>query len=210
MAWVRVGVLAAGLLAVAAPASLAQDPDAAKCRDAEFDSHSATLGDTAAFGGASLKKTSLRSGSEGNCRVVTFFRVAAKLPQGSSAREYRDKAGPPFFVARYVGDDRKAPFKAQWTDDRRCPALVPALEKLEPILAPKLTGDGPYRGMMGSAANYAVYRLWLSGPAYPQRDEDYTHNLNVESGGNTAFAKWLDEAFAALAPCWAVDAPVIE
>jgi hypothetical protein len=205
MAWVRVAVLAA-VLGMAAPAAFAQD--AAKCRDAEFDSHSATLGDVAALGGASFKKTSMRSGSEGNCRVVAFFRVAAKAP-GPRA-QYRDKTAPPFFAARYVGDDRKAPYKVQWTDEIRCPALVPALDKLEPILAPKLTGDGPYRDTLGSNAGEAVYRLWLSGPAWPQREEDYTLSLNVESGGNTALAKWLDETFTALAPCWAAEAPPIE
>jgi hypothetical protein len=206
MAWVRVAMLA-GLVAMAAPA-FAQDPDAAKCRDAEFDSHSATLGDNAALGGASFKKTSVRSGSEGNCRVVSFFRVGAK-PPGPRA-QYRDKTAPPFFAARYVGDDRKAPYKVQWTDEKRCPALVQALQKLEPILAPKLTGDGPYRDMLGSAAGQAVYRAWLSGPVYPQRDEDYTLSVNVESGSNTVFAKWLDETFATLAPCWAADVPVVE
>jgi hypothetical protein len=98
----------------------------------------------------------------------------------------------------------------RWTDDKRCPALGPALAKLEPILAPKLTGEGPYRGMTSSNAGEAVYRLWLSGPVWPQRDEDYTLSLNVESGGNSAFSKWLDETFAALAPCWAAEAPVVE
>jgi hypothetical protein len=203
MAWIRIAVLVAAL-GLPAPASFAQD---AKCRDAEFDSHSAALGEVAALGGASFKRSAARS-AEGNCRVVSFFRVQPTAP-GPRA-EYRNRTAPPFLAARYVGDDRKAPFKVQWTDEKRCPALVSALQKLEPVLEPKIIGDGPYRGMMASANSDAVYRLWLSGPAWPQRDEDYTLSMNVESGPNTALAKWLDETSAALAPCWAADPPVVE
>jgi hypothetical protein len=201
---VRVAAVA-GLAALMAPAALAQD---SRCRDAEFDSHTATLGDFAPMGGASFKKDYVRPGAEGNCRAITFYRVAAKT-SGPRA-EFRDKTAPPFFAARYVGDDRKAPYKVQWTDEKRCPALVPALEKLEPIIAPKLTGDGPYRGTMTFNAGEAVYRLWLSGPSWPQREEDYTLSVNVESGGRTPLANWLDETVTALAPCWAAEAPVVE
>lgn len=208
----------AALLAAAAwlsPAALAQSDR--KCADAEFDSHSVPLGEIGPFAGASFKAGFAYKPGGPNCLIIAFYRVEAKPPEAKTQAErrriqqkYSTKTAPPFFAARYVDDKRKAPFKEQWTDQTRCPALVPALEKLEPILAPKLTGDGPYRDMSTYVTDLPAVRFWLAGQVYPQTKSDYTMDLTLDGGAGGPFGAWLDETFKALDACWSADVPVIE
>lgn len=213
MGWDRIAVMLAAA-ALLAPVAMAQADR--KCADAEFDSHSVALDDVGPFAGASIKSTFAR-GPNAACRVIAFYRLEAKAPEAKTnaerrriAQEYSAKTAPPFFAARYVDDKRNAPFKEQWTDQTRCPALVPALEKLEPILAPKLTGNGPYRDMSTGASDPAMVRFWLAGQVYPQTNADYTMDLTLDGGNGDPFGAWLNETFKALDACWSADLPVIE
>ena len=210
--------LAAAMLmagALFAPAAMAQSDR--KCADAEFDSHSVPLDDTGPFAGASVKATFARLPSGANCRVISFYRLEAKAPEAKTnaerrkiQQEYATKKAPPYFAARYVDDKRGAPFKEQWTDQDRCPALVTALEKLEPILAPRLTGDGPYRDMSTSITDQPNMRFWLAGQIYPHTNADYTMDLTLDGGAGGPFGVWLNDTFKALDACWSPDPPVIE
>lgn len=200
--------------ALLAPVAMAQSDR--KCADAEFDSHSVALDEVGPFAGASFKATFARSGGA-NCRVITFYRLEAKPPAATSKaaqrklrQEYAGKTAPPFFAARYVDDKRSALFSERWTDQDRCTALVPTLEKLEPILAPKLTGDGPYRDMSSGPADQPIVRFWLAGQVYPQTDPDHTLDLTLDGGDAGAYGKWLDEMFKSLDACWSADLPVIK
>lgn len=213
MVWGRIAAMLAAA-ALFAPVAMAQSDR--KCADAEFDSHSVPLGEVGPFAGASAKVTFKRTPVP-DCRVISFYRVEAKAPEAKTnaerrriQQEYSTKTAPPFFAARYVDDKRAAPFKEQWTDQTRCPALVPALEKLEPILAPKLTGDGPYRDMSTSASDFINMRFWLAGQIYPQTNPDYTMDLTLDGGAGGPFGVWLEETFKALDSCWSAEPPVIE
>ncbi len=208
---------AAILMAVAlfAPIATAQ-PESRKCADAEFDSHSVPLDEVGPFAGASVKSTFARSGGAA-CRVIAFYRLEAKPPAATTQaaqrklrQEYAGKTAPPFFAARYVDDKRSAPFAERWTDQDRCPALVPALEKLEPILAPKLTGVGPYRDMSTSITDQPIKRFWLAGQIYPHTNPDYTMDLTLDGGAFGPFGDWLGETLTALDACWSPDPPVIK
>ena len=218
MVWGRIAAMlaAAALFAPVALAPSAMAQGDRKCADAEFDSHSVPLDDVGPFAGASFKATFAKAGSA-SCRVINFYRLEAKAPEGKTNAErrkiqqdYAAKTAAPFFAARYVDDKRTAPFKQQWTDQARCPALVPALEKLEPILAPKLTGEGPYRDLSTGAGNLPNMRFWLAGQIYPHTNADYTMDLTLDGGAGGPFGAWLDETFKALEACWSADAPVIE
>lgn len=209
--------IAAMLLAAALVAPVAMAQSDRKCADAEFDSHSVPLDGVGPFAGASTSAGFARAAGGPNCRVITFYRLEAKVPGLSTPasirkarREYAGKTAPPFFAARYTDDKRNAPFKEQWTDQNRCPALVPALEKLEPTLAPKLTGDGPYRDMSTSITDLPNMRFWLAGQIYPQTNPDYTMDLTLDGGAGGPFGVWLNDTFKALDACWSPDPPVIE
>ena len=198
-----------------APTALAQSDR--KCSDAEFDSHSVPLDDIGPFAGASFKSTFVRASNGPNCRVIAFYRLEAKIPGlttpasiRKARREYAGKSAPPFFAARYVDDKRNAPFATRWTDQDRCPALVPALQKLEPLLAPRLTGDGPYRDMSTGTTDLPIVRFWLAGQIYPQTNPDYTMDLTIDGGADAPFGVWLDETFTALDACWSPEPPVIK
>lgn len=214
MAWCRIAAMLTAV-ALLVPVAMAQ-PESRKCADAEFDSHSVPLDDVGPFAGASLKATFARS-SGTNCRVIAFYRLEAKLPAATAQaaqrklrQEYAGKTAPPFVAARYVDDKRSAPFREQWTDQERCPALIPALEKLEPILAPKLTGDGPYRNMSTGITDQPNMRFWLAGQIYPQTNADYTMDLTLDGDAGGPFGTWLTETFKALEACWSPDIPVIK
>ncbi len=209
--------LAAAMLmagALFAPVAMAQSDR--KCADAEFDSHSVPLDEVGPFAGASSKATFARAPAAA-CRIISFYRLEAKPPEGKTnaerrkiQQEYATKTAPPFFAARYVDDKRSAPFKEMWTDQDRCPALVSALEKLEPIIAPKLTGDGPYRDLSTSPSDPTNMRFWLAGQVYPQINADYTMDLTLDGGAGGPFGAWLNETFKALDAGWSPDTPVIE
>lgn len=209
--------LAAFLIAatLVAPIAHAQRADTRKCADAEFDARSVALDDLGPFAGASYKSDVARSNSPA-CRVVTFYRLTPKLPEGATGAERRrilaehsDKTAPPVFAARYIDDSRNASYQERWTDQRRCPALVSRIANLEPILAPKLTGDGPYRDVTTTSTHQPTIRFWMAGPVWPQRDEGYTLDIGMEGGGTAEFGKWLDETFKALDSCWSADPPVL-
>lgn len=213
MGWSRIAAMLAAA-ALLAPVALAQGDR--KCADAEFDSHSVPLDEIGPFAGASFKATFARS-SAINCKVIAFYRLEAKPPEAKTQgerrkiqQEYSQKTAPPFFAARYVDDKRGAAFAERWTDQSRCPALVPALEKLEPILAPKLTGDGPYRDLSASISDLPNMRFWLAGQVYPQTNVDYTMDLTLDGGAGGPFGVWLNETFKALDACWSPDPPVVE
>jgi len=210
-------LVAAMLMAGALFAPVAMAQSDRKCADAEFDSHSVPLDDAGPFAGASFKATFARSASGANCRVISFYRLEAKPPEAKTnaerrkiQQEYATQTAPPYFAARYVDGKRATPFKEQWTDQDRCPALVNALEKLEPILAPRLTGDGPYRDMSTSITDQPNMRFWLAGQIYPHTNADYTMDLTLDGGAGGPFGVWLNETFKALDACWSPDPPVIE
>lgn len=214
MVWGRIAAMLAATVLLA-PVAMAQGDR--KCADAEFDSHSVPLGEAGPFAGASFKATFARSPSGANCKIITFYRLEAKTPdaktQGDRRRiqkEYATKTAPPFFAARYVDDKRSTSFKEQWTDQERCPALVSALETLEPIIAPKLVGDGPYRDMSTSTTDLPTIRFWLAGQVYPQTNADYTMDMTLDGAAGGPFGAWLNDTFKALEACWSADAPVIE
>ncbi len=213
MVWGRIAAMLTAA-ALFAPVAMAQADR--KCADAEFDSHSVALDDVGPFAGAS-KKLSFARAPNAACRVITFYRVEARAPEAKANAERRGieqedsaKTASPFFAARYVDDKRNAPFKEQWTDQTRCPALVPALEKLEPVLAPKLTGNGPYRNMSTGASDPVMVRFWLAGQVYPQTNADYTMDLTLDGGNGDPSGVWLNETFKALDACWSPDPPVIK
>lgn len=213
MVWGRIAAMLAATVLLA-PVAMAQGDR--KCADAEFDSHSVPLGEAGPFAGASAKAAFARSSTPA-CRIISFYRVEAKAPEAKSnadrrriQQEYSIRTAPPFFAARYVDDKRAAPFKEQRTDQTRCPALVPALEKLEPVLAPKLTGDGPYRDLSTSSPDPTNIRFWLAGQVYPQTNADYTMDMTLDGAAGGPFGAWLNDTFKALEACWSADAPVIE
>lgn len=214
MAWSRIAAMLAATTLLA-PVAMAQSDR--KCADAEFDSHSVALDEVGPFAGASFKATFAYKPAGPNCLIIAFYRMEAKAPEAKTQgdrrriqKEYATKTAPPFFAARYVDDKRKAPFNEQWTDQTRCPALVPALEKLEPILAPKLTGDGPFRDTSTGKTDLPTVRFWLAGQIYPQTNVDYTMDLTLDGGAGGPFGAWLGETFKALDACWSPEPPVIK
>lgn len=213
MGWGRIAAMLAAATLLA-PVAMAQGDR--KCADAEFDSHSVPLDEVGPFAGASFKTNFMKAGGV-SCRVISFYRLETRPPEAKTnaerrkiQQEYAAKTAQPLFAARYVDDKRTALFKEQWTDQKRCPALVPALEKLEPILAPKLTGEGPYRDLSSGAGNLPNMRFWLAGQIYPHTNADYTMDLTLDGGAGGPFGAWLEETFKALDACWNAEAPVIE
>ncbi|OYX51628.1 MAG: hypothetical protein B7Y90_01175 [Alphaproteobacteria bacterium 32-64-14] len=200
---------------VMAPAAFAQDGDLRKCANTEFGARSEALGEFGPFAGASFKAEPYHSVKGPKCRVITFYRVPAQIPGATTpaqfrklAKDYAGKSAPSFFAARYVDDSKAASYQQRWTDQTRCPALVSALEKLEPVLAPKLTGDGPYRDIVSGSDELPVIRFWMTTQVYPQTDPNYTQNYSLDGGNGSAFGVWLDETFKALETCWSADKPV--
>ncbi len=218
MNWTRIAAMLAALVAFT-PAMPLQgaiaQPDPRKCANTEFAARSQPLGEFGPFAGASFKAEDYHDVDGPRCRIITFYRVPPKVPGATGAeirRNLKDLAGKgsaPVFVARYVDDSRAAAFVSRWTDQAKCPALVPALDKLEPILAPKVIGDGPYRGMEVSGDDGPNVRFWMNGQVYPQPNADYTLNYALDGAHGSAFGQWLDETFKELDGCWSTDAPVI-
>jgi hypothetical protein len=214
-ALVRTGLIAVmvATAALAAPAALAQD-DSRKCANTEFTARSVALGEQGPFSGVRYEAGFVRSASGPNCRILTFYRLPPNVLAGKTAAERRklsdelqNSTVEPTFAARYVDDKRGAAWQERWTDQARCPALVPQLAKLEPILAPKITGPGAHPDFMSGPTEQPTIRFWLAGPVYGQHDPDYTMSVAVEGGRNEAFGQWLDETFKALDSCWSADKP---
>lgn len=217
MRWARllVIVIAAAFLA---PAALAQG-DPARCTEAVAVARSEKLDGLPPVAGAVHAPGFFYSVAGPNCRIISFYRMPANPTHPSTPEElrklrrdppYEGKTAAPFFVARYVDDYGAASYSARWTDQTRCPALLHALASLEPILAPKLIGDGPYRyGSMMSVTDQPVVRLWMSGPVWPYDDPDFRLDYVLEGGSNEPFGNWLFDTFNALAPCWSNEPPVL-
>jgi hypothetical protein len=202
--------------ACVAPAALAQD-ESRKCANTEFTARSETLDEFGPFAGASFKAEAYHRISGPACRIITFYRIPENIPGAATPAqirrvygEYVNKTAPPFFIARYVDDSRAANYQPRWTDQTKCPALLTALEKLEPVLAPNITGAGPYRGIQPSGTiDEPIIRLWMTTQVWPQIDPDYTQNYALDGGNRGAFGQWLDETFKALDSCWSPDKPAI-
>ncbi len=198
-----------------APAAMAQG-DARKCANTEFGARSEALGEFGPFAGASLKADAYHRVSGPKCRIITFYRIPAQIPGATTPaqirraqQEYGNKTAAPIFAARYIDDSRTANYQPRWTDQAKCPALLTVLEKLEPVLAPKITGDGPYRDIHGSGSDAPIIRLWMTGQVWPQTDPDYTQNYTIDGGHGGPFGQWLDETFKALDGCWSADKPAV-
>lgn len=208
-----VAMLAAA--ACLAPAALAQ-ADPRKCSNTEFGARSEALGEFGPFAGASFKAEPYHRISGPACRIITFYRIPAAIPGATTPAqirraqaEYAGKSAPAFFAARYVDDSRAASYQPRWTDEAKCPALLTALEKLEPVLAPKITSDGPYRDIHAGEDDAPIIRLWMASQVWPQSDPNYTQNYALDGGNTGAFGQWLDETFKALEGCWSADKPAI-
>jgi len=204
--------------ALLVPAASAQG-DSAKCSEAVAASRAAEFDKLRPFAGAVHAPGFAYSLEGPNCRVISFYRMPANPTAPSTPEEFRKlrrempfvgQTAPPFFAARYVDDSKAARYVARWTDQTRCPALMPALEKLEPILAPKLVGDGPYRyGSITSTTDRPVIRFWMSDRVYPQNEPDFRLDYILEGGSSAPFGHWLFDTFNALSPCWSEDPPVM-
>lgn len=208
-----VAMLAAA--ACLAPAALAQ-ADPRKCSNTEFGARSEALGEFGPFAGASFKAEPYHRISGPACRIITFYRIPAAIPGATTPAqirraqaEYAGKTAAPFFAARYVDDSRAASYQPRWTDEAKCPALLTALDKLEPVLAPKITSDGPYRDIHAGEDDAPIIRLWMASQVWPQSDPNYTQNYALDGGNTGAFGQWLDETFKALEGCWSADKPAI-
>jgi hypothetical protein len=213
----RTALIAAAL--AAGPAGFAQTPERAwdpgKCEEAKKQAHTQKLDGVEPFGGASFTATMHRFIPDGNCLAISFYRLAAKLPPTSTERELRQRqaefkgrTAPTTFAARYIGDDENAYFRPLWTDQARCSALIPVIENLEKIATPKVTGDGPYRGVATYTTDSPIYELWLQGMVYPQENSGYTMKVTTTSTGKTtALSSWFEETLVALKPCWSGDEP---
>jgi hypothetical protein len=200
--------------ALFAPVALAQG-DPRKCSNTEFGARSEALGEFGPFAGASFKAEPYHRVSGPKCRIITFYRIPAKIPGATTPAqirkaqaEYAGKTAPAFFAARYVDDSKAASYQQRWTDQTQCPALLAVLEKLEPVLAPKITSDGPYRDIHGGGEDAPIIRLWMATQVWPQTNPDYTQNYALDGGNSGAFGLWLDETFKALDGCWSADKPV--
>lgn len=200
-------------LALAAPVAAAQD-NATKCNDADTAARSAPLDGLTPFAGISDKPGFVRVIDGPNCQIVTFYRLPANPSKAHAPadirkvrQEYGGEVATPFFAARYVDDTGTPAYNARWTDQHRCPALVSALERLEPILAPKITGNGPQRYASMGTSDRPIIDFWMTGQVYPQTDPDFTLNYSLSGGSETAFGKWLNETTKALKPCWSDEAP---
>lgn len=198
-----------------APAALAQ-ADPRKCSNTEFGARSEALGEFGPFAGASLKAEPYHRISGPACRIITFYRIPAAIPGATTPAqirraqaEYANKTAPAFFAARYVDDSRSASYQPRWTDEAKCPALRTALERLEPVLAPKITSDGPYRDIHAGEDDAPIIRLWIASQVWPQSDPNYTQNYTLDGGNTGAFGQWLEETFKALEGCWSADRPAI-
>lgn len=205
-------LIAAGSLA---PVAAAQ-PDPRKCANTEFEARSQPLGEFGPFAGASLKAEDYHDVDGPRCRIITFYRVPAPIPGATTPsqirrvqKDYVDKTAAPFVAARYVDDSRSASFQPRWADQASCPALVTALEKLEPILAPNIVGDGPYRYTEVEGGDGPNIRFWMNGQVYGQRNADFTQNYALDGANGSAFDGWLNETFKALEGCWKAEAPKI-
>lgn len=219
MNWTRSAVLLAAFMAFAPAATLQQasaQPDPRKCANTEFAARSEPLGEFGPFAGASFKAEDYHDVDGPRCRIITFYRVAAPIPGATTPsqmrrvqKDYIDKTAAPFLAARYIDDSRGANFKPRWADQTTCPALVTALEKLEPILAPKIVGEGPYRYLDVAGGDGPNIRFWMNGQVYGQRNADFTLNYALDGAHGSVFGGWLDETFAALDGCWGAEAPKI-
>lgn len=216
MIWSRMAALVGALVAFAPTPEATAQGDLRKCANTEFAARTVPLGDYGPFAGASLKAEDYHDVKGPRCRVITFYRVPAAIPGATTPsqirrvmKDYVGKSATPFLAARYVDDNRAANYVERWTDQAACPALIPALETLEPILAPKITGDGPYRGLDVAGPEGPNVRLWMAGQVYPQANADFTLNYSLDGGHGTALGAWLDETLAALDACWKTEAPSI-
>lgn len=219
MNWTRTAALMAALVAFAPAVPLQQaaaQPDPRKCANTEFAARSEPLGEFGPFAGASFKAEDYHDVDGPRCRIITFYRVAAPIPGATTPAQmrrvgpqYAGKTAPPFLAARYIDDSRGASYQPRWAAQASCPALVTALEKLEPILAPKIVGEGPYRWMDAAGGDGPNIRFWMNGQVYGQRNADFTLNYALDGGHGSSFGGWLDETFKALEGCWSAQAPVI-
>lgn len=217
MGWPRLLAIAL-VTALATPVSLAQgNPE--KCAEAVAASRTEKLDGLLPIAGAVHAPGFVVAVDGPNCRVISIYRMPANPNPPSSPEDarklrrgmpYEGKTAAPFLVARYAHDHGATPYVARWTDQTRCPALLPAIEKLEPILAPKLLGDGPYRyGSMTSLTDQPVIRFWMSGAVWPHDDMDFQLDYALEGGSSAPFGKWLFETFNVLASCWSDKPPVL-
>ena len=217
MRWARLLVIAVAAILLA-PVSMAQG-DPKKCTEAVAVARAEKLDGLLPVAGAVHAPGFVYKVDGPNCRVISIYRMPANPTHPSTPedlrklrreRPYAGKTAAPFMVARYVDDHAQRPYSARWTDQARCPALLPAIENLEPILAPKLLGDGPYRyGSYSSATDQPVIRFWMSGAVWPQDDAEFRLDYMLDGGSSASFGKWLFATFDALAPCWSDELPVL-
>ena len=217
MGWPRLLAIAFAT-ALFAPAGFAQG-NPAKCAEAVAASRAEQFDGLLPVAGAVHAPGFAYTIDGPNCRIISIYRMPANPNPPASVEDsrklqrempYEGKTATPSLVARYVDDHAPTPYVAQWTDQTRCPALIPAIEKLEPLLAPKLLGDGPYRhGSMTSRTDQPVISFWMSGAVWPQNDLDFQLNYALRGGSSAPFGKWLFETFNVLASCWSDKPPVL-
>lgn len=206
--------VAAGLML--APVAMAQG-DPVKCEAAEEAAKTVEFYGLKPIAGAIEAPGFVYRVDGPNCRIMTFYRMPANPTRPSTRAEIRElrkpplaeRVAPPFFAARYIDDRKQAPFQPQWTDQSRCKDLVPLLERLEAVLVPRITGDGPYRYALSGVTDQPVIRFWMSSVVYPQDDPGFTMIYTLDGGHASPFGSWLFEAFDSLTPCWSNIAPEV-
>jgi len=212
--------LAAGLAILTALQAISLAPgasaqgEARRCANTEFAARSEPLGEFGPFAGASFKAEPYHEVTGPACRILTFYRIAAKIPESiiggqrsGTQQAYVDKVAAPFFAARYIDSSREGAYRPRWTDQNSCPTLLTVLKNLEPVLAPVITGDGPYQGVALARPDAPIIRLWMTTQVWPQTDPDYTQNYALDGGHDGPFGQWLEEAFRELDGCWRAEAP---
>jgi hypothetical protein len=111
--------------------------------------------------------------------------------------------GTPRFVVRAVSKDKIE----TWADQKTCPAIVPALQELERVVAPKFTGNGPSPRVLQLTTDGTLYMLWAAGEVYPIPSGDNELTIHLRGKEGSPLGRWMDETTAAISNCFTSELP---
>jgi hypothetical protein len=109
-----------------------------------------------------------------------------------------ERSNRPVWLATRTDRVKGQPDRTSWADSETCPAMMPALAKLQLVepfrIVPPAVRDGPSH-------------IVLDGDAYQVQALGYwphSHQGGVTLSGNdgTPVANWVEDTMKALGPCW--------
>ena len=125
-------------------------------------------------------------------RAGALSRITEKVEVATD----RDRKTSEFpYILRFARTDGDAHVTVRWADSRDCPIVTTVIHGMSDLKPPAIQ---PY-GIPGESFSVVMdgTGYFLSAPS-----ADLQGRIQISSNVHTPLARWVDDAFTRLAPCW--------